>query len=191
MKTPTATVAALSFFLIASIALSACAGAPAAPQTAGPTAPSPSAINACDMPITGGGGAAGNPGTGIGAPGDPVPVDPAPGQGKLVVARPGQLDPHLVAPVLLEASVDGRHVLVRVTWWSGVEPCNVLDSVKVDRSGAAIVLSVFEGSSNRDAMCIEIAEQKATIVDLGELEPGQYTISAAGGDAKPVTVSIS
>jgi hypothetical protein len=40
-------------------------------------------------------------------------------------------------------------------------------------------------------MCIEIAKLKATIVDLGELAPGQYTISSPGGEAQPVVVTIT
>ena len=33
--------------------------------------------------------------------------------------------------------------------------------------------------------------QKATIVDLGELEPGTYTITSPGGDAAPLSVTVS
>jgi hypothetical protein len=40
-----------------------------------------------------------------------------------------------------------------------------------------------------DTVCIEIAQFKATIVDLGELEPGTWTVVAAG-EALPVTVTI-
>jgi hypothetical protein len=40
-------------------------------------------------------------------------------------------------------------------------------------------------------MCIEIAELKATIVDLGELEPGDYSIRAGEGEAPPITVTVS
>jgi hypothetical protein len=39
-------------------------------------------------------------------------------------------------------------------------------------------------------MCIEIAMYKATIVDLGELEPGEYTIRASEGEAPPITVTV-
>jgi hypothetical protein len=79
-----------------------------------------------------------------------------------------------------------------VTWWSGVEPCNVLDSVKVDRMGRDITIQLIEGSADAHAICIEIAEQKATIVDLGELEPDTYTIFPDGkGEAKPVTVVVA
>jgi hypothetical protein len=144
-----------------------------------------------------GGGAPGNPGSTdptapIGGNVNPTPVDPGFGQPKLVIPRPGQLNPRPVGAASLEPAVNGRHVLVKVTWWSGVEPCNVLDSVDVERSGTAITVQLIEGSGDAQAICIEIAEQKATIVDLGELEPGIYTISAGGkGDATPVTITVS
>jgi len=109
-----------------------------------------------------------------------------------VIPRPGQLNPRPVGTAKLEPAVDGHRVLVRVTWWSGVEPCNVLDSVKVDRTGTDITIQLFEGSADAQAICIEMAEQKATIVDLGELEPGTYTIFPDGkGEAKPVTVVVA
>ena len=185
---------------VAGLAVAACSGgaAPApsaasqlpsvgAPSTGGPSADPGAGAGA------GGGSVGGNPGSGVGggAVVDPTPVDPAAGQPAIVIPKPGQKNPHPVAPTTLQASIDGRHVLVKVSWWSGVEPCNVLDSVKVDRSGMDIAISIIEGSSDLDAMCIEIAQLKATIVDLGDLEPGTYTISAPNSDATPIQVTIS
>jgi hypothetical protein len=118
-------------------------------------------------------------------------VDGGPGQPTLVIAKPGQLNPRPIPAATLEASVDGRRVLVKATWWSGVEPCYVLDSVKVDRAGFEIAITMIEGTSDPNAACIEIAMQKATIVDLGELEPGTYTITSPGGEAPPITVTVS
>jgi hypothetical protein len=163
---------------------------PSAPPSAGPIASEPRA-SADPGSVGGGGGTSGDPGTGIGGPAGPTPVDPGAGQPALVIPKPGQLDPHPVSPQQLQASVDGRHVLVKVTWTSGVEPCYVLDSVKVQRSGMTIALTVFEGSSDPNAMCIEIATVKATIVDLGELEPGAWTITAPDSEAAPITLTIS
>lgn len=144
-------------------------------------------------PDPGGGGVApGNPGGGA------VPVDPGPGG-----ADPGNPEPTIVVPVpgvtgihdatvaRLDAAVNGRSVAVRVSWWSGVEPCYALAGVDVVSDGRTITLSVREGSAaGPDTMCIEIAVYKATIVDLGELEPGTWTIRAAG-DAAPVEVTIA
>ena len=118
-------------------------------------------------------------------------MDPGLGEPKLVVARPGQLNPHPVGATLLEPSVEGRRVLVKITWYSGVEPCHVLDSVDVDQGGNEFVLTIIEGTSDPNAMCIEIAELKATIVDLGELEPGDYSIRAGEGEAPPIPVRVS
>jgi hypothetical protein len=71
-----------------------------------------------------------------------------------------------------------------------VEPCSVLDSVRVERSGTDIALTPVEGSSDPNAICIEVALLKATIVDLGDLEPGTYRISSPGSDAPPVVITI-
>jgi hypothetical protein len=186
------------FGLFAVLAIGACSGAAAPSASPPPTTPGTPSPAPSDRPGSGGAGSSGD--AGVTDPSspigggivDPAPVDPGLGQPKLVIARPGQLNPRPVGASLLEPAVEGRHVLVRVTWWSGVEPCNVLDSVKVDRSGTAITVQLIEGTGDATVACIEIAQQKATIVDLGELEPGTYTVSAlGGGDATPVTVTVA
>ena len=190
MNTPTRLHRPLALVALATVlTIGACAGAaaPAASSSPPPASPSPSAPT--DLP--GGGGSSGDPGTGIGGPVDPGPVDPGTDKAKLVIPKPGQLNPRPLPAATLEATVDGRRVLVKATWWSGVEPCYVLDSVKVERSDNEIAITLIEGSSDLNAACIEIAMQKATIVDLGELEPGTYTISSPGGDATPVIVTVS
>ena len=97
---------------------------------------------------------------------------------------------HQVAATRLDTASNGRDLAVRVAWWSGVEPCTVLAGVDVARDGNTFTLTVREGSgAPPDTACIEIAQYKATIVDLGELEPGTYTVTAFG-DAPPVTVTI-
>jgi hypothetical protein len=180
--------------LVSSAALGACGG------TAGPSISTPSASPASslanDLPTTipvPGGGSSGDPGSGVvgNPPIDPTPVDPGAGQPALVIPRPGQANIHPVAPTVLQASVDGRRVLVKVTWYGGVEPCSILDSVKVERSGNDIAITPFEGSGDVDAMCIEIAVLKATIVDLGELEPGAYRISSPGSEAPPIEITVA
>jgi hypothetical protein len=179
---------------LAVLALSACTGA-APGNGAGPSAgppEQPSAQPPAESPIGGGAGSDGSPGSGIGIS-PPVaadPVDPGAGQAKLVVPRPGQGNPLPVAPIKLEVSIDGRHVLVKVSWYSGVEPCSVLDSVKVERTGSDIAITPFEGTGDPNAICIEIAVLKATIVDLGDLEPGTYRLVAPTGDAPAVEVAI-
>ena len=173
------------------LTLAACTGA-AAPSASPPAtlAPSPAPSASAD-PGTGGGGSDGNAGSGGSVIVDPTPVDPSAGEPTIVIPRAGQKNTHPVGASSLQASVDGRHVLVKVSWWSGVEPCNVLDSVKVERSGTDIAITIIEGSSDLDAMCIEIAQLKATIVDLGELEPGTYTIGSPNSEAPPIQVTVS
>ena len=189
MHTSRTTLRATLIGAILVAALAAACSSAAAPASQGSPTPSPSP-SAADLPTTAP-SASVDPNTGVSGPSDPVPVDPGAGQPALVIPRPGQLNPHPVGANLLEPAIDGRHVIVKVTWWSGVEPCNVLDSVTVDRTGNTIVLTLIEGSADANAICIELAQQKATIVDLGELEPGEYTISTNLGDAAPVTITVS
>ncbi|MEA2546396.1 MAG: hypothetical protein QOI09_1669 [Chloroflexota bacterium] len=180
------------FLLIAAaaVALAACSGAApssSTPPTVGPT-PTPIATIDPGGGVVGGGG---DVGSGGGVVVGPTPVDPGAGQPAIVIPKPGQKNPHPVRPMTIQASVDGRHVLVKVSWYSGVEPCNVLDSVNVVRSGTDIAISLMEGSSDLAVACIEIAQLKATIVDLGDLLPGTYTISAPNSEAPPVQITIS
>jgi hypothetical protein len=114
----------------------------------------------------------------------------ADGQASPVVARPGTQQPRDVPAQSLDVALDGRHAYARLTWWSGVEPCNVLDSVTLAQSGSEILLTIREGATDPNAACIELAMLKSTIVDLGELTPGSWTISAFG-DAAPVTVEVA
>lgn len=138
---------------------------------------------------SGGGSAPGNPGT-------DVPVDP--GTGGTV---PGNLQPGIVSPVAglvdvhavgaadLLAGVNGRHVTIRVAWWSGTEPCNTLAGVDVVRDGATFTLTVREGSTGAKVACDEMARYKGTFVDLGDLDPGTYTVKAFG-DAPAIQVDV-
>ena len=139
-----------------------------------------------------GGGSGGNTGSGVVNPGGVDGPPPAPGDdgAAIVVPKPGQLDPRPVSVSSLLVSVDGRHVTARLAWTSGVEPCYVLDSVRIARDGNTITLSVLEGHGPGDVVCIEIAQLKATVVDLGELEPGTYIVQVKPGDAPAVTIDI-
>jgi hypothetical protein len=159
-------------------ACDAVGGAAGARATAPASSPAgstgPGSGNASDLPL----------------PVEPTPVDPGSGQPALVVPEPGRQNPHPVAPTRLQASVDGRHVLVKISWYGGVAPCSVLDSVRVDKGEGTIALTVIEGSSDLTAICPDLAMLKAAIVDLGELEPGPWTIRASGSDAAPIQLTI-
>jgi hypothetical protein len=162
-----------------SISIAACTGS-AAPSASAPPS---------DAPTAGPSASPDDPVTGPTDPGSPPPgaVD----GGDLVIPHPGTVNPHPVAVEGIEANVDAGHVTARLTWTSGVEPCYVLDSVLMSRDGANIDLTVVEGSGDPNAVCIEIAKTKSTIVDIGELEPGTYTITATNSQIPPVTITVT
>lgn len=171
---PVVLLAALSL-TFAACSSGAAATAPPSPTATPPASEQPSPSDP-DTPVVG----PSDPGLGVGDGGP-----------KVVVPRPGTISPHPVAVQSLEPAIDGRHVTVKATWTSGVEPCYVLDSVIVNQDGNAFVITVVEGSGQADQICIEIAVMKATIVDLGELEPGNYTIEATDSDIPPVTITVT
>ena len=74
---------------------------------------------------------------------------------------------------------DGRHL--RVVYWSGVEPCNVLDHVDVRYAKETITVTVYEGSdpTQPDVACIEIALQKVVKLKLDEPVDGRKLIDGA------------
>jgi hypothetical protein len=120
---------------------------------------------------------------------DPTLIDPL---GRIVVPKPGQLDIRAIPAQTLSATADGRRVTLTVDYTSGVEPCYILDSivVAVDADAKAFAITLREGHGPEDVMCIEIAESKRTIVDLGDLPPGTYTISDTTGGATRITVTV-
>jgi len=218
-RTPRRALPRIAAFLVLAITVSACGSAALPRQTASPGEPTdvPGGSGSTAVPggptdVPGGGtsggsgGGSGGSGSGsssggsAGSGGDvgvPVPVGPGPdiGPGQpvptILTPSPGQLDPRPVNVQGLKVSVDGRHASVLLTWWSGVAPCTVLDSVQVDRADRRITLTVREGSDPNigKVACIEIAQFKGTIVDLGELAPGTWVV-AATGDIAPVQVQI-
>jgi hypothetical protein len=83
-------------------------------------------------------------------------------------------------------------VTVLLSWWSGVAPCSVLDSVDVVRDGMTITMTPRGGAdpaAGDQAVCPAIAMLRGTIVDLGALEPGNWTL-IANGDLAPVTITV-
>jgi len=188
------------------IAACGAASAPTGTPPAGTLRATPTAVpgNGASLAPNDGGNTGG--GVDPGAPGDPgagggivfpLPPDPGPdpllGDATVVVPKQGTANPHLVNVQLVRAMVDStRHVVVEARWYSGVEECYPTDAVAVDVDDEArtIDVSVIEGSAGGDAICIEIAVLKATAVDLGELAPGTYTISAEG-DAPSIELEVA
>ena len=113
-----------------SILLVACASGAAAPTPSGTPRP-PAAPSAADPTPPAEEPIGSNPG---GVPGDPG--DPGDGQARIVFPKPGTLNPRVVGVTKLEPQVEGRQVIVKVSWWSGIEPCNVLDQIAGGRTGA-------------------------------------------------------
>ena len=145
------------------------------------TAPSPSAVPSADPD--------GSVGVGVPPAGDPGGPDPG---GRIVVPQPGQVNVRTIPAELLSATVEGRRVVVSITFTSGVEPCYVLDSIVVQRGDQSFAMTLREGSAPPgDTVCIEIAETKRALVDLGELEPGSYATSDTEGGADPIEVTVT
>ena len=161
--------------LALTLALAACAGSPAA------STPSGSASVPPDAPIS--------------APpadpsGDPL-VDPPIGA-KPVVPRPGvAVNVHPVAAESLAARVEGSTIIVTATWWSGVEPCTILDSIVVDTGDGTYTITLREGSSPQEIACPAIAEQHVTGFEIPDVAKGTWTIADSGGSARPVEVTVS
>lgn len=174
----------LALIAVLAVALAGCASgvAPAPPSADGSARP--------ESPPAGSDGANGSGGGAIVVPPDEGGGGIQPGDPVLTVPKPGQLMVHPVGVTELLARVDGRHVVLNARWWSGVEQCSVLDSVGLVRDGTTITVTLLEGTSDLDVACIAIAVEKVTVIDLGELEPGSYTIAGDPGDAAAIVVEV-
>ena len=177
--------ARLLFALVAAVA-GGCASASGPSPAGSATAPSAAPSAAPSTPPS----ADPNGSVGIDLPPSDPGAAPDP-SGRIVVPQPGQLDVHPVAAESLAATVAGRRVVLTVTWTSGVEPCYVLDSIVVQRGDHTFAITLREGHGPGDAVCIEIAETKRAMVDLGEVEPGTWTITDTEGGAAPIAITIA
>lgn len=201
--------------LLVVLTMAACAGSGGIPSSAPPSAgpadtpkPTPTAVpgqnggtGGSTDPGSGGGGGSGgsggNVGTGILPPGITFPAGEVPDQSLLGEARyleptAGLINQRNASIQLLRATLaDEGKAFADLRWYSGVAPCNALDSVQIARDDAAktIHLTVVEGSGPGDQMCIEIAELHAVAVDLGVLASGAWTISTEG-DAPAIRLDV-
>ncbi|SHG99377.1 hypothetical protein [Streptoalloteichus hindustanus] len=91
---------------------------------------------------------------------------PPSGAPRTVSPRPGQANVHPIQWHQVEP-VDGGSAL-RVSFWSGIEPCHVLDHVDVRQGPAEVVVTVHQGHdpARADTACVEIAELRAAVVRL-------------------------
>lgn len=122
----------------------------------------------CAAPAGGAADASDCDDTVVGSPGDDGKImDPGDGA-QAVEPRPGMAG---VRPHSFDHAVvadDGR--TVTVFFWSGVEPCYVLDHVDVEYGANAVAITLFEGhdADAGDVACIEIALLKKVVVELDE-----------------------
>jgi hypothetical protein len=165
--------------LSVSMLLVACSTAGAPPASSPPVSSPP--VNASpDAPVTA------PPSDGSGGDTDPGGI----GGGKLVVPKPGQLEVRDVQADEIAARADGTTIVVTVSWTSGVEPCNVLDEVRVTPGEAAYAITLREGHGPEDVACIAIAETHRTEFAIQDVQPGTYRISDSTGGAAPVEVTV-
>ena len=187
------TTRTLPAVLLTILTVAAC-GAAAGPSPTPEATPAPTPTAVPGNGGTGGGaiGGGGNAGGGGGIV-DPGPgVNPILGQATFVGPTAGLINQHPVSVQLVRAVADDQGATAELRWWSGVAPCNALDSVRIDKDEAArtIRLTVIEGSGRGDVACIDIAQLKATLVDLGKLAAGTWTISAEG-DAPAIQLEVA
>ncbi|HUQ44048.1 MAG TPA: hypothetical protein VM451_06500 [Candidatus Limnocylindria bacterium] len=171
------------FLLLPALVLSLAACSGAAATSAPSSAPSSGAETPRPTPtaVPGVGGGLIDPG-GLGS-GSGAADDPMLGQANYVTPAVGLVQQRHVSVQLVRAAIDSDgKAIADLRWYSGVAPCNQLDSVQIEQDDAAktIHLIVIEGSGPGDMACIDLAELRATAVDLGELAAGTWTISAEG-----------
>jgi hypothetical protein len=97
---------------------------------------------------------------------------------------------HPVPIDLIEATVDGSTIIVTATWTSGVEPCNILDTIVVDRGDGSFTITLREGHGPEEVACIAIAEQHRTRFEIPDVPAGSFRILDAGGLATPIEVTV-
>ena len=109
-------------------------------------------------------------------PGDGEIPSPQP---SIAVPQPGQED---VRPIMwqeVEKGMDDQ--TVTLYYYSGVEPCYVLDHVDVEYGKKEVTITLFEGHTpgEGDTPCIEIAIYTATVVELDEPLDGRKVVEGA------------
>lgn len=98
---------------------------------------------------------------------NPVPPEPVPAEPPIVEPAPGMTNVYVRPFDSATVGADGR--TVTIDFWSGVEPCYVLDHVDVTY-GDAVIITLFEGTMPTDepVACIEIAVAKRVVITLDE-----------------------
>jgi hypothetical protein len=93
------------------------------------------------------------------------PIEPRP---QIVVPRPGMTGVRPIAFDIASVRPDGRSVDVR--FWSGIEPCSVLDHVAVAYGTDTVTITLYQGSDPSAGMvaCSDIAVLNQVTVSLDQ-----------------------
>jgi len=193
------------------VATASSAATPSAAPEPGPSTPGVGATcviqhpDCNDRSLGAGGSEPGSAGSGAGAP--PATGVPSPGCGAedgsgtspdgtvssapcipgpmpkprplIVVPRPGMADVRPTAFTSATVLPDDRTVDVR--FWSGIEPCSVLDHVDVAYGSDAVTITLFQGSDPSAGLvaCPEIAVLKQVTVTLDQDLVGRRIVDGA------------
>ena len=165
---------AVVVLIVAGVA-AATKGAPTTP--AKPVAGSPASSAPCsqhDKPGMGLDGAVSS----TTCPGNDDPVDLV-GHAQTVVPTPGMDNVHPTSWIKAAPSADGTSVTVR--FWSGVEPCYVLDHVDVAYGTDAVTITLYQGNDPTagDVACIDIAMLKQVVVPLDQPLDGRQLVDGS------------
>jgi hypothetical protein len=179
------TIVLIAIFVVAACT-SGAAGSPASSAPVAPSASTPGVGTVSTAPASPVPSALDLGGT----PGVLTPGSPGTGSPRVVTPKPGQLGVHPIAAERLAATVQDGRVVVEVTYATGVEPCYVLDSIHVQPGDHSFAITLRQGHGPGVAVCIQLAEIVRSLVDLGDLQPGAYTISDTQNGAAPISVTV-
>jgi hypothetical protein len=115
---------------------------------------------------------------------NPAPVPTEPVEPQIVEPTAGMTNVYARMFDSATVSDDGR--TVTIDFWSGVEPCYVLDHVDV-AYGGAVIITLFEGTAPTDepVACIEIAVAKRVVITLDEPLGDRPIIDGAAPEEPP------
>ena len=113
-------------------------------------------------------------------PGNDDPVDLV-GHARTVVPTPGMDNVHPTSWINAEPDADGTSVTAR--FWSGVEPCYVLDHVDVAYGTDAVTITLYQGNDPTagQVACIDIAMLKQVVVPLDQPLDGRRIVDGTRG----------
>ena len=79
------------------------------------------------------------------------------------------------------ATIGDDDTTLTIVFWSGVEPCSVLDHVDVSYAADTVTVTLFQGSDPNagDVACIDIAVQKQVTITLDEPLAGRRIVDGA------------